>query len=281
MIENLTESQEKLMNEIADSYEMYVLGGDDSYDMEQIEKSIDFLYGLAELSAPKKIVICNSPLDIKIQANMKNGESIDRNGCGFDAGWTSYFDFMERIGVEYDPAMKFSEWKDFVLKSGIFATALYENVAFVCPRPCSVHRKESGELHNEHGMAIAWRDGYGEYALNGVIVEEAIVMTPAEQLDAHLILNEKNAEVRREIVRKIGIEKVCKDLKAESIDSFGDYELLNLNLGDGRVRPYLKMRNPSLGTYHIEGVGPDIKTVKAALAWRNKQEKYTEPLNLT
>jgi hypothetical protein len=48
---------------------------------------------------------------------------------------------------------------------------------------------------------------------------------------------------------------------------------LLLNLGDGRNRPYLKMINPSIGTYHIEGVHPECKTVKEALIWRNQSEE--------
>lgn len=96
-------------------------------------------------------------------------------------------------------------------------------------------------------------------------------MTPAQKMDSKMIIKEKNAEVRREIVRKIGAEKICKDLGAKCIDMSKDgmYELLNLEIGDGRTRPYLKMLNPSIGTYHIEGVHPDCKTVEESLSWRN------------
>ena len=94
-------------------------------------------------------------------------------------------------------------------------------------------------------------------------------MTPYEKLDALQTLKEKNAEVRREGIRKIGIERVCQKLKTKTLDIDGDYELMLLDLGDNRERPYLKMRNPSIGVYHIEGVAPNIKTVDEALNWRN------------
>lgn len=94
-------------------------------------------------------------------------------------------------------------------------------------------------------------------------------MTPANKLDSNLVLTEKNAEVRREIVRKIGTEKLCQDLKAKIIDMKDNYELLDLNIGDNRMRPYLKMINPSIGTYHIEGVHPNCRTVDQALKFRN------------
>jgi hypothetical protein len=134
-------------------------------------------------------------------------------------------------------------------------------------------------LHCINGPAQRWRDGFEFYYLNGVKVSKEIVMTPAEKLDSTLILKEINTEVRREIVRKIGIERVCDKLNAKCIDKNGNYELLMLDLGDKRTRPYLKMLNPSIGIYHIEGVHPDCDTVEKALNWRNQTEE--SPILLT
>lgn len=279
-IEELTDKQTHLMAEIVAEYEKNALSGDDSYDAKLIEKGIDFIYQLADLKAPQ-IVICSSPADMAIQTKLEKGQTIDDLGCGYDSGWTAFYDYFERIGIEFDADWNFKTWKDFILNSGVFATILFENVAFVCVRPCLVKTNEAGDLHCQDGPAIAWADGYCEFSLNGVWMDEKIVMTPAEKLSPKLILKEKNAEVRREIVRKIGTERICEKLNAEAIDKMDDYELLLLDLGDGRRRPYLKMLNPSIGTYHIEGVHPDVKTCKEALAWRNKQSQYIEPKILT
>ena len=40
----------------------------------------------------------------------------------------------------------------------------------------------------------------------------------------------------------------------------------------GRDRVYLKMFNPSVGIFHVEGVPPDKRTLRAALDWRNGLE---------
>ena len=280
-IEELTEEQDHLMAQLSAEYEAYALSGDDSYDVKEIQKGIDFLYELAELKPPQEIIVCASPIEMKQLLGMKKGETFDWIGCGYDSGWTAFYDYMQRIGVEFDQEWGFDRWKDFITKSGVFAVTLCENAAFVCVRPSQVHRNSAGDLHNEKGMAILWADGYGEYSLNGVLVEESLVMTPAEKLDPTMLLKEQNAEVRREIVRKIGIERVVQKLGAKKLDESheGMYELLLLELGDGRERPYLKMRNPSINAYHLEGVPPGTKTVKEALAWRNGREE--SPLVLT
>ena len=277
MIENLTKKQEELMEIISKEYENNALSGNDSYDTEKIVNGINFIYKLSDLKEPE-IVICNSPKEMAIEAELKPGETIDYLGNGYDSGWTSFYDFFQRIGIEYDNKDEFNCWLDFIKNSGVFATLLYENVAFVCIRPCRVVRNANDDLHCVDGMAIAWRDGYGEYYLNGVSVEESIVMTPSNKLDSKLVLTEKNVEVRREIVRKIGVERICKELGAVVLDKQGTYELLNLNLGEKMMRPYLKMTNPSIGTFHIEGVHPNCKTVKEALEWRNQTSEIPEVL---
>lgn len=104
-------------------------------------------------------------------------------------------------------------------------------------------------------------------------------MVKAEDIDPRIILTEYNVDVRREIVRKIGIERVCSVLGAKCIDKEGNYELLVLYLKDGVRRPFLKMLNPSIGVYHIEGVHPSSATVKQALKWRNGTNET--PIQLT
>ena len=277
-IDNLTIEQEMLMETIVDKYEKYVLSGEDIYNIEIIQKGIYFLYELADLKKPE-ITICTSPLEMVDVAHLKKGEMYDYLGCGYDSGWTSFYDFMQQIGVVFDDEWNFDIWKDFITKSGVFATVLCENMAFVCIRPCKVKRNSDGDLHCENGAAIAWRDGYEEYFLNGVAVDETIVKTPFDKLDSKIILIEKNAEVRREIVRKIGVERICQQLNAKTLDSSGNYELLGLDIGDKNIRPYLKMKNPSIGTYHIEGVHPSCKTVSDALNWRNGTDE--KPIVLT
>ena len=153
-------------------------------------------------------------------------------------------------------------------EAGLWMYWILESEVIVVPRPAM--RLKGEQLHCEDGPAVWWPDSAEKYFfLNGVEVPQVIVETPAAQLDPRMILKESNAEIRREIVRKVGIERVCESLGAKCIDRQGDYELLLLNLGDGRRRPFLKMKNPSIGVFHIEGVEPSCQTVSEALNFRN------------
>ena len=136
------------------------------------------------------------------------------------------------------------------------------------------------QLHCDDGPAVFWPGGAAYWFLHGARVPRELVETPAGVLDPQLLLRERNAEVRREIVRKIGIARICRDLGARVVDrDLPMYELLELDLGDGRRRPYLSMINPSSGDRHVEGVHPDCHTVAAALQWRTGMR--TRPMFLS
>ena len=126
-----------------------------------------------------------------------------------------------------------------------------------------------GRLHRDGGPALAYPDGFALWRLNGVAVPDWLAAIPADAIDPRRLLEIPNAEVRREFVRKVGIARVLRGINARVISSCGPYELLELDLGDGRHRPYLKMQNPSVDAVHIEGVHPDCRTVQEVLNYRN------------
>ena len=103
--------------------------------------------------------------------------------------------------------------------------------------------------------------------------------TPAHLLDPKLILTDLILDRKREIIRKIGIERVCTKLHTTTLEEKGDYKLITLRTDNTRrsrdneylypeIGPFLLMKNPSIGIYHIEGVAPHIKTIQEAINWR-------------
>jgi hypothetical protein len=193
------------------------------------------------------------------------------------AGYFSFYDFCNKVlGIKFQVQDK---WDLLLKTSDVSLIYPFKDFIVVSEKPTNIKMKNM-MLHNEKGPSVSYADGFCLYALNGVRVSKELVETSAEKLDPQLVAKETNAEIRREIVRKIGIERICHKLGSSLLEKRWGYELITLNLGD-RVRPYLKMVNPSTGTYHLEGIEPSIKTVEDALNWRNGIKKYEEPLILT
>jgi hypothetical protein len=198
-----------------------------------------------------------------------------------DASWIGFYDyFREVLGLEKETA-KLVPLTELAKETGWHL--LYQNVAILSEKPTELHRNERGQLHNFNGPAIKWADGYELYRFNGVRIDDPkLACLPAGEYKKETILNEKNADVRRELVRKAGIERAVEILQPKVVDKFDGYELLMIELGDDRERPFLRMKNPSMkGVWHIEGVRPEIKTVKQAICYRNGLNKFEKPKQLT
>ena len=197
--------------------------------------------------------------------------------CGsFDSSFYAFYDYCEKVlKIKYKVHRK---WNSYLNLSNYNLIYPFEEFVVFSEKPTNINMHKN-VLHNETGPSIKYADGFEVYSLNGVRVPKELVMTKPENLNCKKWLKENNVEIRREFVRKVGIERVCSQLKAKCVDKKGKYELLILDIGDGRKRPYLKMLNPSIGTYHIEGVEPQIKTVEDAIVWRNGTKE--EPVILT
>ncbi|MFZ3064220.1 MAG: DUF6745 domain-containing protein [Nitrospirota bacterium] len=196
-------------------------------------------------------------------------------------GYIAVYDYLNQVlDIQYP-----ENW--FVYKKIIELDLVYpfNDICIILDRPEQVSMK-NGVLHNEAGMAIKYRDGWGVYYLNGVRVTKEIVETSADKLNPEIVLKETNAEVRREIVRKIGVERLEKKLKPLVLDKWGDYELHDYShlFPNMRCKPvYLKMKNPSIGVWHYEGVNieeMEAPTCQAALKWRLKGKDF-KPIRIT
>jgi hypothetical protein len=151
-------------------------------------------------------------------------------------------------------------------------TLPHENICWVSERHCVCLRNARGQLHNERGAALEYPDGFMIYALNGVRMKPEHVTTPAEKLDATQILKESNVDIRRELIRKVGVEMMLSHLPHKVLDKRGDYEVLRIDFpGLAQDTRFLKMKNPSIGVFHLEGVERSCATVEQAINWRASQ----------
>ncbi|MCG6552731.1 MAG: hypothetical protein L7F77_10415, partial [Candidatus Magnetominusculus sp. LBB02] len=128
------------------------------------------------------------------------------NGAGLwaDSAWFFLFDYISAIGVRKNEAI--GRYRAY-LQSGVLASTFFENTAVVLIQPIVTKLTADSQLHCDGDAAIQWRDGCKTFLLHNVPVPEHIAVTHHNQLDPALVLT-TDAQIRREIVRKIGIDRV-------------------------------------------------------------------------
>jgi len=192
-------------------------------------------------------------------------------GGQFWSAWASYTSFLVEVcKMELDQEIMERQ----LAYSNLCRSACYiwpnKNFVMICERPVRVCLNQEGRLHKDGDMAIEFPDGWGLWRLNGVSVPKWLGKTKAEKIDPVRFAKLDNVELRREFIRKVGIERIVDKCETQQVDSVGNYELLKINLG-GRTGfwPYLKMKNPSIGVFHLEAVPLETESVTEALKWRN------------
>lgn len=275
-IEALTPAQEAKFPEYVEKYiklgltTARVTKEETEIDMENLQKYI------LENKTIVPVVLFDSPKQcweyIRKAVNAKKGELTDFIYPYLDgqfwAGWVSFYEFMRvEVGIVYANMDAYNAVKSCIKYGMIFPL---DEVIVVCQPPTIIKTNSNG-LHCEDGVALSYNGDNEIYALNGVLMTKDYVLTPAEQITPEQIFRETNVEVRRELLRKVGIERIIDQVPHKILDTQGNYELYSLDLCDEvKDARYLKMTNPSIGCFHMEGVEPDISTVSDALKWRNQ-----------
>ena len=285
-IEKLTKLQEKQLIEHREEYIKWGLCCD-PINKDLATKSIGEMYKRINKKEPY-FWVCDSPVQIQLvicvlkSLKIKQGANLGanlRNDLGdnlwdsdfwgqMDLVWISFYKFPEKfLKIDYKEMSEILDLWDKIGKSCSWWYP-YENICFISDRPKEIHKKGI-KLHKDGGPALSFRDGYSLYFLNGIDMGKKYVMTPAEKIEGLDILKEKNVDKRRELIRKVGIEKMLDILPHKIHDTKGDYQLIGIDLSEElKDRRYLKMKNPSIGIWHLEGVEQDCNTVQEAINWR-------------
>ena len=186
--------------------------------------------------------------------------------CQFWTGWFAYYEFLRtELNVSY-----IKEY-DYLLNCQEYGMVFpLDELCIVCQPPTEIHKNING-LHNESGPALTYGEDNDIYSLNGVSMDKKYVMTKAQEIPAEWVMKETNVEIRRELLRKVGIERLLTDLPHKLLETRGNYELYSIDLSEEiKDARYLKMTNPSIGCFHLEGLDPSINTIGEALKWRNQ-----------
>ncbi len=190
--------------------------------------------------------------------------------------WCGWYDYGKFLGVKFDN-YKYDLFLNFT--SEVHFIIPYKGICFISEKPTEINW-ENQMLHKDGGMAVKYKDGYGMYCLNGIKVPEYLAITPESELDIDFFKKETNADIKAEFIRKFGIERML-DL-GKKIDSYknyeeglwidSEYELWDMaNIFESiDYAPHLRMKNLSTGTWHLEGVSPECRSLEQALRFRMK-----------
>jgi hypothetical protein len=110
-------------------------------------------------------------------------------------------------------------------------------------------------------IALRWR---------GVPITRQIAFAP-ETLTGPAILAERNAEVRRVMIERVGFERFVREVKALVLDTDtdrgGERKLLRVNLDGDEPMVLVSIHCPSTGRQYLVRVPPTMRKCRQAVAW--------------
>lgn len=133
-------------------------------------------------------------------------------------------------------------------------------------------------LHCDNGPAVE-SDAENLYFLHGVLVPAFVVLHP-EWITALHVIDERNAEVRRIMLERMGHERFLRQSDAKPIHQDSTGVLYNIQMDDDETLALIEVENSTAepdGTFkhYILRVPPHLTTAKAAVAWTFALESST------
>jgi len=93
-----------------------------------------------------------------------------------------------------------------------------QGAVILTERPTALHRDPDLRLHGEHGLALAYPDGWGIWAWHGVRVPEWVITDPTPER----IATETNIETRRCAIESLGWDLWTVEARLELVASAPD-----------------------------------------------------------
>ena len=203
-------------------------------------------------------------------------------------GWVSYSDYcISNKVTEIESKKDFDCYKQLYL-SGVYEMIAFGKICIVSDMPITIYRDNDGKLHNTEGYAIAFKDGYGQYFINGRMMPGWIF----NGFTKDQFIGEENADIKAgmyAIIESKGEGGMLTFLGAAKVheQSFihdtGDIEVMELyktrerfweeeDLNGNRNVPlcWLKLICPSTGATYLIPSDPSFNTCEEAA-------KYARP----
>lgn len=134
--------------------------------------------------------------------------------CGtWRRAWACYYEGGKAVGAEFDE-QKYERFRRFCLHCPIWIWD--KNAIYILRNPTELYWK-NGLVHNDKGPAIVYSPDFKLWVIDGVTVDEQIVMRPETQ-SVEQIRNEPNEEVKRIRITRYGWERYLTDIDAVVLD---------------------------------------------------------------
>ena len=186
-----------------------------------------------------------------------------------DSDWLSFYDFFNNEKIA--DCFKLQGLWEIAENSGWFIP--FENIVIVSPRPYSIktriNERGNHELHADGEPSVYYCDDFKIYSNLGRTIPEKYGSIRMQNWESKWLLSEVNAELKMVLIKGIGYEKLCNDLEAKKLDSWREYELVQIPQIDVEPIHLLKMTCPSTGHIHVGRVPPDCLKARHAATLRN------------
>jgi len=151
----------------------------------------------------------------------------------------------------------------------------FKDICFACDNPSELHVDSQMNLHNENGMAVRFRDGWGFWALNDVVVSEKIVRRQYSAVDIDAV-SLGQFLTREVMIRRFGLSRYLQESQAEEIhkDEYG--VLYRKKYPDGESVGIIVTDQTSDSDFNKYAilVPAEITTAKDAVAWAVSQSQF-------
>jgi len=259
-------------------YEAWMKDQTKQYPHEDIKNTAKRLWSNLGLKEPE-ITICDSIQAAQLFAQKNFPTGFDQvHHCWWWSSWAAWYEACREIrNIEVnDTYLLFLD----VCRHLPSLIPIDVHMVIVS-RPIEIHTEKNENvnssnrfLHNDSGLAVKFKDGTGIWAIEGVEVDEQIVMSP-ETLSIDQINKTNNEEVRRIMIERLGWDKYaecCDTIDERHNDMYAQDEEL-IKTPDNRHR--LLCTDPSTNRKYSLGIPRNIETTEQAQNWMSHGfEKY-------
>ncbi len=270
MIEELTPEQVEQLEVYREEWTKIGLSCE-PVDLPRALAAVEKIYTEAGLKVPSRenIHVVDSPMAAtKLAQELDDAPDSDARKHtraqiygSHDAAWLSFYAYFGEVcGLEC--CKRLEGLMELAKSCGWWSP--YEECVILQHRHEELHLDDEGRLHNEEGMAVRYRDGWGVWAINGVRVTEQIVMHPETQTTAE-IQSEQNEEIKRIRIERFGWEKYLAAVNAVTIDQrHNDIEATDEALLKADGMTVLLCACPSTARVYTLEVDPECSTCEEA-----------------